>query len=60
MTRKGKTILTATYDKMLYAYAYTDILFNQKVDQFLLKVQRLINYRSNVRWIKKNGGPWNG
>jgi hypothetical protein len=45
---------------MLYAYAYTDILFNQKIDQFLVKVQRIINYRSNVRWIKKNGGPWNG
>lgn len=45
-------MFTKLYDKALYVYAYVEIYFNQKVDQW-------VNYRANVRWIKKHG-PYRG
>lgn len=48
MTMKGKTIFSYIYDKALYAYLYSWIFIDQKIDQ-------LSDFHKNVLWIKKNG-----
>ena len=49
---KGITIFSKLYDKALYIYLYTWIWIDQKIDQF-------IDFRANVKWIKKHG-TYNG
>lgn len=49
---KGKEIFSYIYDKMLYAYAYVEIVLCQWFD-------KVVDFRRNVNWIRKNG-PYNG
>lgn len=49
---KGITIFSKLYDMALYTYLYAWIWIDQKVDRF-------VDYRANVKWIKANG-PYNG